>query len=230
MATVTIHETDDPAIAESRPSHRGDPTWEIAGLYPRQGAWTEDEYLALNANQLIEFSDGVLEFLPMPTLAHQNIVVFLFQLLASHVESRNLGKVVFAPLPVKLFKGRYREPDVVFLNHGQVKVAAGKYPQGADLVVEVISEGEEARKRDLEDKPADYAKAGVKEYWIVDPETRTIKVLTLDGKQYKTHGEFTPGHTATSALFDGFSVNVDEVFAAAEETSEPRSTDQPESD
>ena len=220
MSTVTTQEemtaVDEPLFPQTR-SKRGEPTWEIAERYPRQGEWTEEDYFALEADYFVEFVDGVLEFLPMPTIRHQETVDFLHDLLQSHVNFRKLGKVLFAPLPVKLFKGRIREPDIVYLNREQVKAAKGKYPNGAALVVEVVSPDDESRKRDHEDKPVDYARAGVKEYWIVDPETQTIKVLTLSGKKYKTHGEFQPGTAATSVLFDGFSVNVADVFAAADQ-------------
>jgi hypothetical protein len=55
------------AIRERVTERTGEPTWEIAHLFPIQGDWTEAEYLALDTNHLIEFSDGHLEFLPMPT-------------------------------------------------------------------------------------------------------------------------------------------------------------------
>jgi Uma2 family endonuclease len=223
MSTVTTKDdpsTIDEPITHQRRSQRGEPTWEIAGMYPRQGEWTEEQYFAVESNYFVEFVDGVLEFLTMPTLSHQKIAKFLFLQLVDFVESRRLGKVQFAPLPVKLFKGRVREPDIVCLNYEQMKSAKGKYPKGADLVVEVVSPDHESQKRDHEVKPLDYAKAGVKEYWIVDPETRTVKVLTLACKKYKTHGEFRSGQVADSVLFDGFSLNVDDVFAAAEDSGE----------
>jgi len=212
------------AVVNGAPrSKRGEPTWEMTDFYPRQGEWTEEDYLALNTNRLIEFTDGVLEFLPMPTLAHQRLVKFLFSLLDEFVTKNRLGEVNFAPLQVRLFEGKkWREPDIVYLNREQVKAADKQYPTGADLVVEVVSGGEEDRRRDLEQKPVEYAEAGIKEYWIVDPETKTVKVLTLDGNKYKTHGEFKPGESATSALFTDFSVKVADVFAAAEsETDTP---------
>ena len=69
--------------------------WEIATMYPAQGDWTEAEYLNLtdSTNRLIEFTDGYLEFLTMPTLEHQKILRFLFRLLDSYSLSRNLGEV-----------------------------------------------------------------------------------------------------------------------------------------
>ena len=235
MSTVTLPNHDQtsettqsaPVVYNGAPrSKRGEPTWEMTDFYPRQGEWTEREYLALDTNRLIEFTDGVLEFLPMTTITHQRLVKFLFRLFDEYVESRHLGEVNFAPLRVRLFEGKkYREPDIVVLNNEQAKLAGGKYPSGADLVVEVVSEGDEAHERDLVKKPVDYAAAGIKEYWIVDPESKTITVLSLDGKTYKSHGEFKPGDAATSVLFEGFTVKVDDVFAAAEaETDKPADT------
>jgi Uma2 family endonuclease len=226
MSTVTTSDetaaVDEPVFPRVR-SKRGEPTWELAERYPRQGEWTEEDYFALEADYFVEFVDGVLEFLPMPKLPHQRIAKFLLYRLDEFVTEHDLGEVDIAPLPVKLFEGRIREPDVVYMNWEQIEAAEDAYPNGADLVVEVVSADDESRKRDLKDKPLDYAKAGVKEYWIVDPQMRTIKVLTLSRKKYKTHGEFRPGQTATSALLDGFSVSVDDVFAASRKPAKPAS-------
>ena len=60
------------------PSPPGGPAWEIALLFPPQGEWSETEYLALDTNHLVEFSDGCIEVLPMATIFHQRIVEYLF--------------------------------------------------------------------------------------------------------------------------------------------------------
>jgi Uma2 family endonuclease len=70
-------------------------------------------------------------------------------------------------------------------------------------------------KRDTEEKPRDYAEAGIPEYWIVNPADETIIVLKLDGDGYSEHGTFRRGESAASALLDGFAVRVDEVFDAS---------------
>src|SRR4051812_47861507 len=93
---------DEIAPPEELTSLRGEPTWEIAELYPRQGEWTEDEYLALESNRLIEFTDGVLEFLSMPKLFHDKISRFLGDLLRAFVVLHRLGDVFWAPISVKL--------------------------------------------------------------------------------------------------------------------------------
>ena len=67
------------STAASSLQHRiGEPTWDIAMLFPLQGQWTEEEYLALDTNRLMELVDGCLDVLPMPTPYHQAIVRYLF--------------------------------------------------------------------------------------------------------------------------------------------------------
>jgi Uma2 family endonuclease len=196
---------------------RGEPTWGVALLYPTQGEWTESEYLALDTNRLIELSDGFLEFLPRPTTLHQLIVKFLCASLDAYVERHaSGGLVLFAPLPVRLGPGHFREPDVLYVKRERVPKLRGQ-PNGADLVMEVVSEGAENRERDLEIKRREYALAGIAEYWIVDPQEQRITVLTLDGQSYRIHGEFVPGMQATSVLLPGFAVDVASVFGIGED-------------
>ena len=195
----------------------GRPTWEIACLYPNQGEWTEEDYLALdaNTNRMIELSDGCLEFLPMPGLIHQFIARYVFEMLVNFVREHGLGEVLFSPLPVRLWQGKIREPDIMFFRPHRIKNRR-KPPDGADLAMEITSEGKDARERDLETKRAEYAKAGIQEYWIIDPELRQITVLVLDGQVYREHGVFGPGTIASSVHLNGFSLSVDAVFAAGE--------------
>ena len=191
----------------------GTPAWDVALLFPLQGSWTESDYLELGTNRLVEFSDGSIEVLPMPTKLHQRIVRALFVLLQQFVSAHPTGEVFFAPLPIRLWPGKFREPDLVY-----VRPERGEYggqPEGADLVVEVLSPGEENRRRDLETKPPEYARAGIAEYWIVDPEQEQLTVLVLDGPSYREHGVFGASDVATSVVLSGLSFPVGDVFAAA---------------
>jgi len=207
--------TASPETICDRASKRGEPTWEMARFYPTQGTWTEAEYLALDTNQLIEFSDGCLEFLPMPTLFHQAIVAFLFGQLNVFVHGRLPREVLFAPCRVRTIPGKYREAEILYVRPEHI-IDRYQPTSGAALAMEVISEDGEGRKRDLEEKRDEYAQGRIGEYWIVDPEERTITVLILEGSSYRVHGVFGVGSRATSALLAGFSVSVDEVFAAGE--------------
>lgn len=212
MSTQTEPQAANPADVRSQ---TGTPTWEIARLFPNQGRWTEREYLALDTNQLIEFCDGHLEFLPMPGFLHQRLVAFIYHQLFVFVTSRQLGEVHFAPLWVRTVPDAIREPDVVYVRPERI-VGLHEPSNAADLVVEVVSPGKEARKRDLEEKRDEYARAGISEYWIVDPEKQTVSVLALEGETYREHGEFKNGQSAESVLLPGFRLDVKALFAAGQ--------------
>ena len=96
------------------PSSAGGPAWEVAMLFPPQGQWDESDYFRVQTNRMIELVDGTLETLPMPTWLHQMLVRYLCRQLEDQIESRLGGMVLFAPLPVRLFPGTIREPDVLF--------------------------------------------------------------------------------------------------------------------
>lgn len=196
---------------EAPESRRGEPAWEVALLYPRQGSWAESEYLSLDTRRLVEFDNGMIEVLPMTTPLHQAIIRFLLALFDDFVVANAKGRVYSAPMEVRLWEGKYREPDLVYVRPEHL-IDLRSPPTGAALALEVVSAGAKDRKRDLIEKVADYARAGILEYWIVDPETQTVKVLVLDNGQYRLHGEFAPGEDATSVLLDGLSVAVDDVF------------------
>lgn len=198
-----------------RPYPGGEPVWDLAYLYPPQGKWSEEAYLALPGGMQVEYKDGFVEVLPTPTMAHQFIVLYLYRLLNDYVLAHRLGWVLVAPLPVRLRPRVYREPDVVFLSADRPERLAEDYPDGADLVMEVVSGGREDRRRDWVVKRAEYAAAGISEYWIIDPDERIITVLRLEGGEYVEQGRFTDEAEAPSALLPGFAVPVTEVWAAA---------------
>jgi Uma2 family endonuclease len=198
------------------------PTWDIAYLFPTQGNWSEEDYLALDGNQLVEFSDGFLEVLPMPTTSHQLLVVYLYELLRAFTRLRDLGTVLVAPLRVRLWRGKFREPDVVFMLKEHVSRIGDEFWKGADLAMEVVSGQPEDRRRDLVTKRREYARAGIAEYWIVEPDKERITVLRLVGKRYVVHGKFVRESEASSRLLTGFTVDVRAAFAQAARFTAPK--------
>ena len=163
------------------PGYGAEPAWEVAFLFPAQGAWSEEEYLSLDTNHLVEFSHGQIEVLPMPTDKHQSIVCFLSALLAG-LARKTGGKMLFAPMRLHLWPEKIREPDLLFLANTNDPRRQNAYWTGADLVIEVVSPDDP--QRDLVTKRSEYAQAGIPEYWIVDPQTATITVLRLVGAAY----------------------------------------------
>ena len=193
-----------------------EPTWDIAKLFPDQGAWSEEEYLMLPGNRLVEFSHGIVEVLPMPSYTHQMVVAWLYELLREFIVHRNLGRVIFAPLRVRLWAGKYREPDLMVMLEENRHRIFQQYWDGADLVMEIVSPDDPAR--DLETKRREYAIAGIREYWLVNPINATIVVFTLpEGEQrYEIHGVYLRDTVAESVLLPGFKVDVTACFKEAE--------------
>jgi Uma2 family endonuclease len=186
--------------------------WEVE-LDVLQGMWSEAQYLKLtdHTRSLIEFTDGYIEVLAMPTRFHQRIIALLYELFVACVRPLG-GEVLFAVLRMRVRADKFREPDLLLVLNANDPRSQDRYWLGADLVVEVVSEDDP--ERDTVEKVKDYAEANVPEYWIVNPLDETITVLTLDGAAYRTHGMFGRGEQATSVLLDGFAIEVTTVFDA----------------
>ena len=183
----------------------------LAEILPPQGEWSEEEYLVLtdHRNRLVEFTDGFLEVLPMPTAQHQMLLKFLFLAFFQFFETRG-GNVLFAPLRLRIRPRKFREPDLLLLLSATDPRGQNRFWDGADLALEVVSE--DKPERDLVDKRGDYAEAKVPEYWIVNPQSETVTVLHLRDKAYEEAGLYRRGESATSVLRPEFSVAVAEVF------------------
>jgi Uma2 family endonuclease len=190
----------------------------VATLFPEQGEWSEEQYLELtdHSKRRVEFTDGRLEFLPMPTDVHESLIEFLFFALYTFVETRQLGKVRWTGIRLRIRQNKYRFPDIIFLHKDHFHARHNRAWEGADLVMEVVSGDPKDQKRDYQDKLLDYAEAKVAEYWIVDYERRAVIVHRLDGERYAVHGQFTHGQQAESVLLPGFSIDVDALFAAVD--------------
>ena len=187
----------------------GEPVWPLADLYPRQGDWTEHDFLKLDLMR-VELVDGRLEFLPVANRTHQKIVLFLVNLLTALLRPDDRGEVLFAPFKVRVVGGNFREPDIVVMLAANYGRCAEGHWDGADLAIEVVSPDDPGR--DYVVKREAYAAAGVREYWIVDPLSRLLTLLVLDGEAYRVAGTYGPGTRATSVLIPDFSVDAREVF------------------
>jgi Uma2 family endonuclease len=205
MATVTTFTIAVPSASE----------WKdvLEEILPPQGRWSEDEYLVLtdHRNRLVEFTDGFLEPLPIPTDKHQAILGFLYQAFLGFINPGG-GTVRFSPLRLQIRPGKFREPDLVLLLSAADPRRQNRFWLGADLALEVVSE--EKPERDIVDKRGDYTEGGVPEYWIVNPQTETITVMRLGAGAYEEAGIYRRGESAASTLLAGFSVGVATVFDA----------------
>ena len=192
-------------------SQDGQPTIELLDLFPRQGQWTEMDYFRLpESNKIIELSEGRLVITPPPTDQHQRIAYKLILLLGNYISSNNLGEVRFSPVGVRLSKGIIREPDIVFMSNEHKNRITEIYWGVPDFVMEILSKS--TTKDDKKNKFHEYEKAGVLEYWIVDPFNKSIEVFNLENEVYMLFGKWGLCETVKSKLLDGFEVRVDEVM------------------
>ncbi len=129
-----------------------------------------EAYLALpDESRLIEWADGEVIYHMPPTPIHQTIISFLFRLLGNYVDQLALGIVLNAPLEVKLWPGGpSREPDILFIGAEKMAQMGEQRFEGApDLIAEVVSPASVTLDRIT--KFREYERAGVGEYWIIDP-------------------------------------------------------------
>lgn len=166
-------------------------------------------WLTDDTNRRVEFTDGYLEPLPMPTDKHQSIAEF-FLIAFTTLLGPLGGKAHIAAVRMRIRPGKFREPDVLLVKNAKDRRRYNRFWTGADLCLEVVSP--DKSERNLVDKRHDYAEGGVPEYWIVNPLTETITVLRLENGIYVEHGVFGRGQRATSVILQGYEVDVAEVF------------------
>ncbi|MFC1466785.1 MAG: Uma2 family endonuclease [Candidatus Brachytrichaceae bacterium NZ_4S206] len=185
---------------------------------PRQGEWTYEDYLALpDDGNRYEIIDGVLYVANAPSYDHQFTVGELFAQLHQHVKERGLGVVITAPFEVHLPGiAKPVQPDVLFIAAARQPQAGARFFEGApDLIVEVLSPG--SMRLDYYVKFGAYERAGVREYWIADPRTRTVVVYALgpgeeSALEYALFGAFGPGEQIRSSVLPDLAIALDPLF------------------
>ncbi len=129
-----------------------------------------------------EWVDGEVIPLSPASNRHQDLSDFLTAILRAYVEAKQLGVVRSAPFQMRIgLSGR--EPDILFVAKGHLERLKESYLDGpADLVIEIISP--ESRLRDRGEKLAEYELAGVREYWLIDPDEQRADFYILgdDGR------------------------------------------------
>jgi Uma2 family endonuclease len=180
---------------------------------PEQGHWIYKDYAALpDDGHRYEIVDGVLYIAPSPNRSHQNTAFEIASYLRTHVKLTELGQVYIAPFDVELNPQTVVQPDViVVLNHNLDRITETRIIGAPDLVVEVSSPGTVGYDR--EKKQRNYARAGVPEYWIADPWSRTVEVLSLVAGSYRSLGVFEGKAVLPSEVVPDFLVHVEQFFA-----------------
>ena len=173
----------------------------------------EDYVLFPEDGQRHEILDGEHYVMPAPSFSHQGISFKLCLRIGSFVLEHRLGFVRYAPLDVLLSEYDIVQPDLLFISNERAGNVKEPNVHGApDLVVEILSDS--SRQRDEILKPHLYERSGVLEYWLVDPQARTVKVFRSSGTRFFAPREFSAalGDILTTPLLLGLEIPVHEIF------------------
>ena len=158
--------------------------------------------------QLIE---GQLVMSPSPFTRHQRVVLRLGSLLHQFVQDRQLGEVFVAPLDVFLNELNVYQPDIAYLSPAQLHLVSEKGIEGApDLCVEVLSKSTERFDRTTKKKV--FAQCGLREYWLVDAEARTVTIFDLHANSEELESVLRIGEHLKSKLLRGLKIDLGRVF------------------
>jgi Uma2 family endonuclease len=179
---------------------------------PRKGDWKYEDYAALPEDEhRYEVVDGVLYMSPAPNMDHQGIVLRIAYYLLTYIEFAGLGRVFTAPADVELSERDVVQPDVfVVLNEHLDRLFKSHVIGAPDLVVEVSSPS--TVRHDLTEKLLAYARAGVPEYWVVNPDAETVEVLLLEDGAYSSLGVFYGRSVLPSRVAPDMPVKVEQFF------------------
>ena len=175
---------------------------------------TYEDYLNIPGDDRYELINGEFILVSAPNTPHQGASMGFILALGNFVVQGNLGSVFHAPTEVILTDPEginIVQPDIIFVSKEREHIITHANIQGApDLLVEILSPS--TGRRDRTTKRDLYARHGVKEYWIADPDAQTVSVMLLKDGEYETAGEYGAGDTLTSPTLEGFSVSLDKIF------------------
>ena len=190
-------------------------TQQRSATQPASGAWTYDDLLALpDDGRRWEIIEGVLHEMPGPSWMHQLLVAGLLRFWFGIADSVG-ATVVGSPVDVFFPGASPVQPDILLLLPSNPATVSKRGLEGApDLVVEILSPS--TRGHDALTKRALYARAGVREYWLVDPDSRTVEVLRLVDDAFHLAQRAGERDTAASLLLPGAALDVAALFARLE--------------
>jgi Uma2 family endonuclease len=160
-----------------------------------------------------ELIEGELFVSRAPGLNHQRILSNLLVAIRTYLDRHPIGEVV--PGPGVIFSEISAViPDLLFMSYENRDriVLADRIKGAPDLVIEILSPGAENSRRDRIAKRRLYGKYAVREYWLVDPETRNIEVYSLHGETMRLLAGYSDSQELISDLLPGFVCRVESIF------------------
>jgi len=156
-----------------------------------------------------EIVDGDLFVTPSPKFSHQAISRRICAAFLKYIDHHPIGEIIYAPLDVILSEFDVVEPDLLFVLNEHRSILRDWVRGAPDLVIEILSAATAAHDRGPKLKA--YARSGVTEYWIVDPEQRVVEIYRAGPEGYELAHVFREHETVVSPLLPGFVLNVREI-------------------
>ncbi len=169
--------------------------------------YTWDDFVALDEDDLRELIDGELVEVEVPTRRHEDIVMLLGHYLTAWSLAGHGGRATGSAYKLKVSERRGIMPDVQFYRRGNAAARqqdAGLERGRPELVVEIVSPS--SRRYDRVTKLRWYAQLGVPEYWLIDPDARTVERLTLAGGVYAIAASLEGEETFRPESFEGLEI------------------------
>jgi Uma2 family endonuclease len=161
-----------------------------------------------------ELIDGEHYVTPSPNTKHQQVSLNLILEIGGWLKGHPIGRIFHAPYDVVLSLFDVVEPDLLYLsNERAAEVMTSQHLRGApEMVVEIGSPGTRARDETI--KRRLYERAGVTEYWSIDPELDVVRVYRRDGERFARPVELSreAGDILTTALLPGLNLPLERVF------------------
>jgi Uma2 family endonuclease len=181
--------------------------------FPQPKLLTYEDYARLTPPDSgnYELRNGKIEFMASPIPSHQDISMRLSAFLGMHVLTHNLGKLFAAPMDTQFTEHDTFQPDLLFISNERLGIIGDKKIEGApDLVVEILSPGNTAKEMSY--KRHVYESTGVREYWFIEPEKRTLSQYERVGDELRWQRTLTPADALRSAVVAGFEMELGGVF------------------
>lgn len=160
-----------------------------------------------------ELFEGELFVSRAPALTHQRVLINIIGLFLDYLKENPLGEVLANP-GIVFDDLNSAVPDVVFMTNEQVNDLGEqeRIQRSPALIIEIVSPGKENARRDRDVKRQVYGKHGATEYWIIDPETRSLEIYRREGSSLKLKATLRNDNSITSSLLPGFDCKANKFF------------------
>ncbi len=172
--------------------------------------YSAEEYFSLPEGIPYQLLNGKLTFMPAPSIKHQRILRELFFEICLFLKANKCGEALCAPTDVYFNEENVAQPDILFVANKNLDIISDKSVNGVpDFIVEILSGN---KKTDRVTKMKLYGEQGVKEFWLIDPELKTLEVYKSELQKMQIHEIYEEHQEVHSLVIKDFSIQLNQLF------------------